>query len=847
MNTHADKTQENKSQAVSAETSQLQSGGESTFQFVDNRPEAITQRKLQEMANNSPRAMQLKAFQDIANNSPQAKQTTQLQSMMGNSSAQQQQPIQKKENNTGLPDNLKTGMENLSAMSLDDVKVHRNSDKPAQLQAHAFAQGADIHLGPGQEKHLPHEAWHVVQQKQGRVKPTLQMKGKVNVNDDVGLEKEADVMGDKALHTTSQLKVNENGKRNTSEPFNSIGSNSVMQRVWGIYDGSDRDAARTIMMAVIGNTNDRAIGGVLEELIHYDETQAALSAALALMPVQFTMPRATSILAHTLAGGTNADAALAIAFAPVDPVVLNAALIMLRELNLVLGFVAFANDKKEALLAEHVNLTSDTLRTNAVAITLAAADGPNATLDLLRTRAFGFREDFKGRADERGVTAGATLVANRTNEVQDDANNKRVEAISAKDDEAFNSLTANQKKALGGTAENALKSKAPLVSNPYYDQGMGKLMKLRIEKAQNDINLIDAAEVTDIQNVNNGEGPQEVLDVVEEHRAYFAGVNFDPDALAVLDIAGEDKAIATNMVNYFVTEPSTRALYLGGMQLARKNRLLNIPTATLAAIVGAGVTNAAITEFAADNNRIAFLLALHTGAIPFGTVNATSLQLGNLAAYVANAGCRIHLATLLATDTATDIHQMLATCPGPALTKPALIVACRPNSNSVATLIYVLTQCAGFGWNQAQITACIGGQPPASNQATLMTAVHAAHLGRNDKLTAFGPWMIAVGELIVAGYVNINPAGVWFRMPQIQKSDGSMTPLTDERFYNINFVVGGAYVNNFCVHFHPLASGPSIQNPNASRSHFKPGSGGNINLSYSSGSASIKGVTESRP
>jgi hypothetical protein len=75
-------------------------------------------------------------------------------------------------------------MENLSGMSL------------------AYAQGTDIHLGPGQEKHLPHEAWHVVQQKQGRVKPTMQLKGKVNINDDAGLEKEADVMGAEALNKT---------------------------------------------------------------------------------------------------------------------------------------------------------------------------------------------------------------------------------------------------------------------------------------------------------------------------------------------------------------------------------------------------------------------------------------------------------------------------------------------------------------------------------------------------------------------------------------------------------------------------------------------------------------------
>ncbi|MCA8830315.1 eCIS core domain-containing protein [Hymenobacter pini] len=79
-------------------------------------------------------------------------------------------------NRTGLPDALKAGVENLSGHSLDDVRVHYNSSKPAQLQAHAYAQGTDIHLAPGQEQHLPHEAWHVVQQKQGRVQPTIQMK-----------------------------------------------------------------------------------------------------------------------------------------------------------------------------------------------------------------------------------------------------------------------------------------------------------------------------------------------------------------------------------------------------------------------------------------------------------------------------------------------------------------------------------------------------------------------------------------------------------------------------------------------------------------------------------------------
>lgn len=101
-------------------------------------------------------------------------------------------------NETGLPDNLKSGIENTAGVSLEDVRVHYNSSAPANLNALAYAQGTDIHVAPGQERHLPHEAWHVVQQMQGRVSPTMQMGG-VNINDNESLEKEADVMGNKAM------------------------------------------------------------------------------------------------------------------------------------------------------------------------------------------------------------------------------------------------------------------------------------------------------------------------------------------------------------------------------------------------------------------------------------------------------------------------------------------------------------------------------------------------------------------------------------------------------------------------------------------------------------------------
>jgi hypothetical protein len=65
------------------------------------------------------------------------------------------------------------------------------------VNALAYTQGQDIEVGPGKERHIPHEGWHAVQQMQGRVEPTMQTQG-LSINDEVSLEREADVMGAKA-------------------------------------------------------------------------------------------------------------------------------------------------------------------------------------------------------------------------------------------------------------------------------------------------------------------------------------------------------------------------------------------------------------------------------------------------------------------------------------------------------------------------------------------------------------------------------------------------------------------------------------------------------------------------
>jgi len=123
-------------------------------------------------------------------------------------------------NKTGMPDQLKSGLENISGLDLSGVRVHYSSSKPAQLNALAYTQGQEIHVAPGQEKHLPHEGWHVVQQAQGRVKPTMQMKDGVPVNDDEELEREADVMGGRALWKRDSQQTSGNTK--ASETFSAL-------------------------------------------------------------------------------------------------------------------------------------------------------------------------------------------------------------------------------------------------------------------------------------------------------------------------------------------------------------------------------------------------------------------------------------------------------------------------------------------------------------------------------------------------------------------------------------------------------------------------------------------------
>lgn len=171
--------------------------------FINDSPIQQRQQALASELANGPRAMQQRAFSKCIDGS--ARMTAQRRKtaeLFGGDNKPAVQPAHlstSTPNHTGLPDKLKSGIESLSGIAMDGIQVHYNSSKPAQLHAHAYAEGNQIHVGPGQEKHLPHEAWHLVQQAQERVGPTMQLHDGTAINDDQALEHEASVMGALAM------------------------------------------------------------------------------------------------------------------------------------------------------------------------------------------------------------------------------------------------------------------------------------------------------------------------------------------------------------------------------------------------------------------------------------------------------------------------------------------------------------------------------------------------------------------------------------------------------------------------------------------------------------------------
>jgi Domain of unknown function (DUF4157) len=100
-----------------------------------------------------------------------------------------------------LPGDTRAKMEAAFGADLSAVRIHEDATA-GEAGAEAYTRGTDIHFAPGRYdpssssglELLGHELTHVVQQAEGRVAETVQHKGGA-MNDDAGLEREADTSG----------------------------------------------------------------------------------------------------------------------------------------------------------------------------------------------------------------------------------------------------------------------------------------------------------------------------------------------------------------------------------------------------------------------------------------------------------------------------------------------------------------------------------------------------------------------------------------------------------------------------------------------------------------------------
>lgn len=125
MNTHADKTQEQKSQIVTNDDSKKQDKGEALLRFADNRPEAIAQRKLKNITAKNPRKLHANPIQTKQIQSP----GTAKKPLIQKADVNDDMSLTKEEDDLGTDSALTNSRENgrTSATVPSDFPVQRNA------------------------------------------------------------------------------------------------------------------------------------------------------------------------------------------------------------------------------------------------------------------------------------------------------------------------------------------------------------------------------------------------------------------------------------------------------------------------------------------------------------------------------------------------------------------------------------------------------------------------------------------------------------------------------------------------------------------------------------------------
>jgi hypothetical protein len=212
----------------------------------------------------------------------------------------QQKPNKADENRTGMPDSVKTRMEDTFTADFSDVRVHPNSGKATEVGALAYTQGTDVHFAPGKYKPdssagqqlLGHELTHVIQQSQGRVQPTGKIAG-LPVNDSPGLEQEADEMGGKSIAGKRDISNSKRGKEpirrelpNGPQPLAKPGDQTVQLSKQKVKFGTFQTEEQTDVVTDVTKNADQLLYAPMKGFFDPTDSSSGLQVG-AIMKLRF--------------------------------------------------------------------------------------------------------------------------------------------------------------------------------------------------------------------------------------------------------------------------------------------------------------------------------------------------------------------------------------------------------------------------------------------------------------------------------------------------------------------------------------------------------------------------------
>lgn len=169
-------------------------------------------------------------------------------------------PIDRRKHRSDLPAKLANNIEQMTGVSLEGVKVIRDSLLPLEHQAEALAMdGKEIHLARGQEEHLPEEAAHIARQRQGGVTSN---KGQLNTQSHI----EA---ADRKLGMEANLSPWIEGSRDGL--MSGLPSTGIIQRheaLLNIIDNNEvKDLAKEAMLSLLNKYKDKYGPKIIDDLL----------------------------------------------------------------------------------------------------------------------------------------------------------------------------------------------------------------------------------------------------------------------------------------------------------------------------------------------------------------------------------------------------------------------------------------------------------------------------------------------------------------------------------------------------------------------------------------------------